>query len=360
MSIAFLGTRGIPNTYGGFEQCAEFLSQGLIKKGHEVTVYCSSNQEFQKPFWNDVKLVHCSDPERMLGTAGQFIYDFNCIMHARRQHYDVIVQFGYTSSSIWQWLWPKQSHHLVNMDGLEFLRDKYGDITKRFLKWAEKWATLNASILIADNEGIKDYLESEYPTSKVKFISYGADIPSLVLNDQSILSIYDLKSNDFDLVICRMEPENSIETVLEAHTESACNRKLVVVGNTNNPFGKKLYERFNGPKVLFTQGIYDINALNVLRSNCYYYLHGHTVGGTNPSLLEAMVYAHRIVAHNNQFNRSVLKAGAQFFSDIISLKKVLSTTDSPSHLDANKSIIAKTHRWEFIVDQYESACYEVV
>jgi glycosyltransferase involved in cell wall biosynthesis len=180
LNIALLGTRGIPNTYGGFEQCAEFLSQGLVKKGHQVSVYCSSNDSHREDSWNNVNLVYCNDPEQLLGTSGQFIYDLNCILHARKQHYDIVVQFGYTSSSIWRWFWPKGAKHLVNMDGLEFLRTKYSLATKLFLRNAEKWAASRADMLIADNVGIEKYLKSKYPKSDIRCITYGAKTPMLL------------------------------------------------------------------------------------------------------------------------------------------------------------------------------------
>src|SRR5215212_11623109 len=101
MKIAILGTRGIPNSYGGFEQFAEYLSLGLIDKGHEVTVYNSHNHSYQEEIWNGVKIVHCYDPEYLIGTAGQFIYDLNCILDCRKKNFDIILQLGYTSSSLW-------------------------------------------------------------------------------------------------------------------------------------------------------------------------------------------------------------------------------------------------------------------
>ncbi len=360
LNIALLGTRGIPNTYGGFEQCAEYLSQGLVGKGHQVSVYCSSNHGQQLPNWNGVDLIHCNDPEDKYGSAGQFIYDLNCILDARHRNYDVIIQFGYTSSSIWHWLWPKQSTHIVNMDGMEFLRAKYGPITKLFLKGAEKLAALGADILVADNIGIQSYLEDKFPQNQTRFISYGADFSKKIKLNLSILQVFNLKSNEFDLIICRMVPENSVLTMLKAHELSNHNRKLVVVGDTNNSFGKRLLSKFNGPRIVFTQGVYDISALNTLRSNCLYYLHGHTVGGTNPSLLEAMAYSHRIIAHNNGFNRSILGEYSTYFSDELSLSKISNRVDINSQLEFTQSILANNHRWRDIIDQYESACYEVV
>ena len=119
--IAILGTRGIPNHYGGFEQLAEYLAPGLVAAGHDVTVYNSHNHLYQEKSWKGVHIRHCHDPEYMLGSAGQFIYDLNCLIDARRQQYDVILQLGYTSSSIWGWLFPRKSKIIYNLVGLVWL-----------------------------------------------------------------------------------------------------------------------------------------------------------------------------------------------------------------------------------------------
>src|SRR5690606_5763699 len=110
MKIAILGTRGIPNHYGGFEQFAEFFSVYLAQKGHEVYVYNSHNHPHQEPTFNGVNIIHCNDPEHKMGTFGQFIYDYNCIIDSRKRNFDIILQLGYTSNSIWFFLLPKKSY----------------------------------------------------------------------------------------------------------------------------------------------------------------------------------------------------------------------------------------------------------
>ena len=124
MKIAIIGTRGIPNHYGGFEQCAQYLALGLVKRGFEVIVYNSHDHPYQEKEWNGVQIVHCYDPEDKLGTVGQFIYDLICILDIRKRKCDVILQLGYTSSSVWGWLLPKKVVVTTNMDGLEWKRTK--------------------------------------------------------------------------------------------------------------------------------------------------------------------------------------------------------------------------------------------
>ena len=122
MRVGILGTRGIPNTYGGFEQFAQYLALGLIARGHEVFVYNSSDHPYTDSQWNGVQIIHRRDWESAIGTAGQFLYDYNCFRDASRRNYDILLQLGYTSSSIWHGIWPRDAVNVVNMDGLEWKR----------------------------------------------------------------------------------------------------------------------------------------------------------------------------------------------------------------------------------------------
>src|SRR5689334_21791534 len=140
LKLGILGTRGIPNNYGGYERAASFLSVGLVKKGFDVTVYNSLNHPYQEKEWNGVEIVRCYDPEHRAGTAGQFIYDLNCIRHARARNYDVLLLLGYTSSSVWGRFYPKKTVIISNMDGLEWKREKYSMTVRKYLQYAEKWA----------------------------------------------------------------------------------------------------------------------------------------------------------------------------------------------------------------------------
>ena len=157
MKIGILGTRGVPNHYGGFEQFAEFFSVFLAEKGHEVYVYNSHTHPYQEKEFKGVKLIHCHDPENKIGTIGQFIYDLNCILDARKKNFDIILQLGYTSSSVWFKLHPKNAVVITNMDGLEWKRTKYSKPVQQALKWAEKLAVKNSDFLIADSLGIQNY-----------------------------------------------------------------------------------------------------------------------------------------------------------------------------------------------------------
>ncbi|MDP4211054.1 MAG: DUF1972 domain-containing protein, partial [Bacteroidota bacterium] len=120
MRIGIIGSRGIPNHYGGFERLAEQLSRGLVNKGHEVCVYNSHNHPYVENTWRGVNNIHCYDPEHLIGCSGQFIDDLNCMLDARSRKFDIILILGYTSSSIWTRLLPRSSTIIYHMDGLEW------------------------------------------------------------------------------------------------------------------------------------------------------------------------------------------------------------------------------------------------
>lgn len=312
MKIAIIGTRGIPNHYGGFEQFAEYLATYLVKRDCEVYVYNSSNHPYKENNFKGVHIVHCNDPENKIGTVGQFIYDLNCILDSRKRDLDVILQLGYTSSSIWTFLFPKKPLIITNMDGLEWKRSKYNFIVKGFLKFAEGLAVKYSHFLVSDSEGIKKYIDDKYNKDS-KFIAYGSKIVSNV--DESILRKFQIEKFKYNMLIARIEPENNVETILDGVVLSNSKTPFLVIGDyTNNSFGKRIKHKFqNHKQIIFLGSIYNNSELNSLRYFCNLYFHGHSVGGTNPSLLEAMGSSNLIIAHNNIFNKAVLKENAYYF-----------------------------------------------
>ncbi len=356
MNIAILGSRGIPNNYGGFEQFTDVLSQKLVEKGHKVTVYCSDNHPYKEDNYNGVNLVHKFDPEDKIGTAGQFIYDLNCIIHASKQKFDLIYLLGYTSSSVWQRLLQHKSEAVItNMDGLEWNRSKYSFIVRLFLKYAEKLAVKHSDLLIADSVGIQSYLKNKYNILST-YIPYG----SYIFNqpDKKYLVKYDLGPYLFDLLISRFEPENNIEMVLDAYSKSKTNRKLLLIGDQKHTkFGTRMFELYNKNKrILFLGHIYDQNILNNFRFFSNLYFHGHSVGGTNPSLLEAMGASALIAYHKNEFNEAVVGQDGFPFSDSKTLTRIIENSQKinyPEYIENNLNKISTVYSWERICDQYE-------
>lgn len=362
MKIAIIGTRGIPNNYGGFEQCASYLSKGLVQKGFDVTVYNSHNHPYKDSTWHGVKIVHKYDPEHKIGTAGQFIYDFNCIMDARKKKFDIILQLGYTSSSIWGRLLPKTSIITTNMDGLEWKRDKYSKIVQRFLLFAEKLGVKYSDHLISDSKGIQKYLMKKYSVGST-FIPYGANLFTII--NEKVLSVYDVSAYKYDLLIARLEPENSIETILDGVKLSNSSRKILVVGPHKTKFGEYLKERYKDTNnIIFIGGIYETHILNNLRYFANIYFHGHTVGGTNPSLLEAMASSCYICSNDNIFNRAILGKDALYFKTSTDIANHLNTKIDINYrmqiIENNLIKIRNEYSWETIVNSYANHFYEII
>lgn len=361
MKIGIVGTRGIPNHYGGFEQFAEYLAQGLVKKGHQVTVYNSHTHPYQGKEWNGVEIVHCKDPEDKWGTAGQFIYDLNCILDTRKKEFDIILQLGYTSSSVWGWLLPrKKSIVTTNMDGLEWKRSKYSRPVQWFLKQAEYLGTIFSDYWIADSLGIQKYLAEAYKKKSV-YIPYGAH--AFEKPDLTVLETYGVEEWNYNMLIARLEPENNIDTILEGVSKAKVEIPFLVIGKHETAYGvylKKKYSAF--PHIHFCGGIYDINNLNNLRYYSNLYFHGHSVGGTNPSLLEAMGSQALICAHRNVFNAAILEGDAAYFENVEEVKYHIENTTRKTLSFAvinNLKKVKKMYTWDIIIDKYESHFEEI-
>jgi len=352
MKIAIIGTRGIPNNYGGFEQFAEYLSVGLVNKGHEVFVYNSHNHPYKKNIWNGVNIIHCFDPEYLVGTPGQFIYDLNCIINCRRYDVDIVLQLGYTSSSIWNRIMPKKSILVTNMDGIEWKRSKFSKKVQKFLKYAEGLAVKYSDYFIADSVGIQQYLKKEHKVEST-YIAYGAEIMGVPNLD--ILNQYNLKKYNYDIVIARMEPENNIEMILKGFLHSKKERDLVIVGSLDTKFGKYISAKYNDNSIKYLGFVSGIENLNSLRNFSNLYFHGHSVGGTNPSLLEAMASNSLICAHDNIFNKSILENDAFYFKNIEQVSALMDAKIKNKEnelVNSNQVKIKNFYSWGKIVDDY--------
>lgn len=354
MKIGILGTRGIPNNHGGFEQFAEFFSVYLAEKGHEVSVYNSHNHPFKEKSFKNVKIIHCYDPEYKIGTIGQFVYDLNCIVNSRKQEFELILQLGYTSSTIWHMFLPKSSIIVTNMDGLEWKRTKYRKIVRKFLKYAEKLGTKHSDYLIADSLGIQEYLKRQYNKGS-KYLAYGAEV--FQDPNPAVLNKFKLKKYSFALIIARLEPENNIETILEGFHRSNAKYPILLFGKENR-FGLNLKKKYIlDNRIQFVGANYNIIELNNLRYFSRYYFHGHTVGGTNPSLLEAMSSKALIIAHDNIFNKSILQKNALYFTSSKIIQDILNSdsyfSKKEEYSSNNIESIKKNYSWEFINKEYE-------
>lgn len=369
MKIAFLSTRGIPNNYGGFEQFAEYISVGLVQRGHEVTVYSPHFHPYKNKEFKGVRIKHIKSPENWLGSSfGSFFYDFRCLRDAlKKENFDIIYECGYTSMiPAYIWFNVKNRKNVIvttNMDGLEYKRSKFNTLVRKFLFWEERMAVKHSHYLVADNMGISNYYREKYGKPST-FLAYGADIHDDY--DSNLLSHYNLSVYGYYLIIARIEPENNIEMAIEGYLASKekDRRPLIIVGKTNTSLAIKLIKKYGDQKsVKFFGGIYDFKKLDSIRHFSYAYFHGHSVGGTNPSLLEAMASGVFMLAHDNVFNRTVLHNNAFYYNDKTSVAYILDKIDTivaenkQRIVDANLNEINTNYSWENLINEHEKYFY---
>lgn len=370
MKIAFVSTRGIPNNYGGFEQFAEYISVGLVARGHDVTVYSPHFHPYKESSYKGVKIKHIYSPEKWMGSSvGSFFYDFSSLRDAlKNENFDIIYEAGYTSiipAYIWFNIKNRKNPIVVtNMDGLEYKRSKFNPLVQKFIFWEEKMAVKHSHYLIADNMGIHDYYQEKYRRDS-KFLAYGADIHTDFNVDT--LSEYDVTADNYYILIARLEPENNIEMAIQGYLKSNENGKkpLLIIGNTTTPHGKYLSGKYGHiDSVRFLGGIYNFKVLDDLRHFSSAYFHGHSVGGTNPSLLEAMAAGCFILANDNIFNRSVLKDNAIYYNSPDEVTRILNDekcfSDKEALIANNIQRISTHYSWERLVDQHEEYFKELL
>jgi len=361
MKIAILGTKGIPNNYGGYEQFAEYISARFIELGHSVTVYNPHFHKFKDDEFKGVKIIRKYSPEKLIGGAANIIYDHLCLKDALTRDFDIIYEAGYHSVAL-SYKYLKVKHLkkpviVTNMDGLEWKRSKWNKVVQNIIEKLERLAVDQSPYLISDNIGIQQYLMTKYKAESY-YLPYGAD--PVEKFDTDHLKQYGVVPAQYFMLIARLEPENNVETVINSHAESATKYPLMVVGNHTTKYGKYLKNKFQNDKIHFAGGIYNKLHLDSLRHFSLAYFHGHSVGGTNPSLLEAMASQSFIIAHKNSFNGSILGDSALYFD---SQKEVIDIIDNITDLrskHANEFIkenflkINTLYNWDVITSKHEA------
>ncbi len=312
-SLYILGSRGIPANYGGFETFAERLSLYLVSQGWEVTVYCQDNggKEIIEKEWNSIRLIYI--PASFSNAIGSIIFDWKSTLHASKQD-GIILTLGY-NTAIFCFLYRlKGMTNLINMDGMEWRRQKWDTLEKAWLYVNERLGCWLANHLIADHPEIKAHLAKHTSSKKITVIPYGAE--EVINTDSALLEPYNLIPNQYIIIIARPEPENSILEIVSAFSRKTRNLKLVVLGRyfPKIAYHNKVKEIAND-EVTFIGAIYDKTVVSALRFYARLYVHGHTVGGTNPSLVEALAAGMPVLAQDNSFNRWVAGSGAHYFKD---------------------------------------------
>lgn len=357
MKVSIIGTVGIPANYGGFETLVEQLVRHNQSGNFQYTVYCSTKsypEQHQTYQGANLKYVNLK-----ANGAQSILYDIISLIKAAHTS-EVVLVLG-VSGCIFLPIFRlfSKKRLIINIDGLEHRRDKWGKFTRRFLKYSEKMAVKYGDVIVTDNQGITDYVKDEYGMCS-ELIAYGGDHVITQLEDgieTRILSDYNLTSNGYSLAICRIEPENNVHTILEAFSHIP-DERIVFIGNWDkSEYGVELKEKYAGfPNIIIKPAIYDIKVLNVLRSNCKYYLHGHSAGGTNPSLVEAMFFRKPIYAFDCIYNRESTENKAEYFSSAEDLELKLNdkSIDLSSIASSMYDIADRRYRWSIIAKQYEN------
>lgn len=367
--IAIIGARGIGN-YGGFESVVSELGPGLVKRGH--TVYCScekSENEEETPEYFGVKKIYfpIKPPSNYtFRKAFEIFYDIYFIIKCSF-FCDIIYTLGCGASIflLIPRLFGKLS--IVNVDGLEWRRSKFSLIERFLLKVMFSISCVSSKIIIIDNKNLIRHINKKCH-KKVVFIPYGVNIPRFVPWDKNKLIISTILKNNFDilpnkfwLVVARLEPENNIHIIIDGFLKSKTSMHLLIIGDfTSDSYKKKIYDLTSNSnnKILLLGPIYNIDILNMFRQNCFAYIHGHSVGGTNPSLLEAMAMKNIIVTHDNEFNKEVGERSILYFKDSNDLSDQIKEieTNFETYLklkeDAPKRV-EDNYSWKKIVDEYD-------
>lgn len=351
-SIAIVGTVGVPANYGGFETLVENLVRynERVSGKYDLTVYCSSVVHHKRqPLYKSANLRYL--PFRANGVES-ILYDAISLFSAAWNRNDVILVLGVSGAIVIPVIRLIFSGRIItNVDGIESRRGKWGWLARRFLSVSERIAIRFSHELISDNDAIAQYLKSQYGASS-RTIAYGGDHAVTVDTKPLNLSL----PVHYAVAVCRIEPENNIRVILEAFSKEE-NLKLVIVGNwDNSPFGRALRRKYGQMNNIFLlDPIYDLGKLKTLRSGAFAYIHGHSAGGTNPSLVEAMHFGVAAIAFDCDFNRNTTEQKALYFTDADSLQGCLGGL-TVKHRDevgrAMFEVAQRRYTWDTVASEY--------
>lgn len=365
MKIAILGSRGIPAKYGGFETFAEGLSRGLVKRGFEITVSCEYEPgKSRYDEYHGVKLVYFPlKPPRnyFLRKFYETFYDIHSLIKLSR-NYDLIYFLG-TEVGIFLFIphiLKRSVKLLVNIDGVMWERTKYNSLEKLYLKISHYFACRFADIIIIDAREMENYIKPAYQ-DKTEYISYGVnEIPVISWDNRKLKDYKHLNINPgkYWLMVARLEPENNIHLAVDAFMRGSEYPLLIVGDFTSTSYQDRIVKMIDhNPHIILMGSIYNLELLDMLRQNALGYVHGHSVGGTNPSLLEAMIMRNLIIAHDNNFNREVAGGSAIYFKDPPDLSSIIQLVEknvekySKLRTDALNRV-KNGYLWDKIINDY--------
>jgi glycosyltransferase involved in cell wall biosynthesis len=357
-TVRILGTHGVPAAYGGFETAAENVGLFLRDQGWRVIVYCQvpGSGPISEDTWEGLERINI--PVRRDGWLGTSEFDLRSIMHASRFH-DVCLTFGYNTAVFNIVQRVKGIPNIINMDGIEWSRARWGKL-KQSILWAnERIACWVGNDLIADHPVIEEYLATRARRSKLTTITYGANAIGAASVDP--VTSRGLKPGGYLTLICRPIPENSILELVRGFSAERRGHSLAILGNytpETDDYHRKVVDAASD-EVVFLGAVYDPGEVAALRYHSSGYLHGHTVGGTNPSLVEAMAAGNAVLAHDNAYNRWVAGDGALYFADAadasLRIGEILGDPTLRGRLGtASRSRHAEEFTWEHVGAQYQA------
>jgi len=363
MKVAIVGTRGIPARYGGFETFAQELSKRLQSDECKVVVFCEQTEN-PLPEYEGVELRY----SKYRKSEHPLLFYFDCIWQATRST-DVLLVTG-TGGAFFCWV-PKLARKflITNVDGVESRRGKWSAPKRLFIKMTEYVSVRFSDRVIADSLAIKRYVLKEHsvPNKRVAVIEYGAT-QNMGAANHSAIGKYGLMANGYFLVVARLEPENNVLEIIQGFLASQSTRSLIVVGGLNDSaYVSRVKEvsRNSAGRIRLIGAIYDRAELDALRFFCYAYLHGHSVGGTNPSLLEALAAGNIAICHNNEFNREVTENRMYYFGSADDLARLINEIESlPRNVlderkDYARSRVTSYYNWDRIADEHRKLIYEL-
>ena len=358
MRIAILGCRGIPARHGGFETFAEGLSARLVEHGHVVTVYCEGRRRGRPRSHRGVHLVYIPVPA--VGCLRPLLYDFLALGHASVGH-DVVYLLGYGAALFG--ILPRLlgRSFWINMDGLEWKRSKWSRPARAWFRAMERVAMFLADRVIFDAQAVRADLVARLGTPRNSAVlSYAAEM-SLAAPDPDTLRHFGLEADGYHLIVCRLEPENHVLEIIRGYMRAGSRRPLAIVADHTR--GGRYWERCRAAgdeSVHWLGTVWDREQLAGLRAGAASYAHGHSVGGTNPSLLEAMACANPCLAHDNPFNREVLGDDAFFFTDEQTAAQAfrsmesLSTAERRAMGGRGRARVVTHYGWERLAHDYDT------
>lgn len=356
LRVALIGTRGVPAHYGGFETCVEEVGFRLADRGHDVTVYCRSGSDDARPeTYRGMRLVHL--PALRRRSLETLSHTALSVAHVLRSRVDAAIVFNAANSPFLPALRLARIPVATHVDGLEWRRAKWGRGGRLYYRYAESWSVRWSDALIADAGGIRDYYRQEFDVD-TELISYGAPIVS---PGSHRLAELGLEPNGYHLVVARFEAENHVDLIVDGYRRSPAVKPLVVVGSA--PYSDE-YTRgvrsLADSRVRFLGGVWDQELLDQLYAGAYTYLHGHSVGGTNPSLLRAIGAGTATTAFDVSFNREVLGDSGRYFSDAPGAATAIEEAEADPEVTASRARGARGraefYDWDDVADAYERLC----